>query len=67
VAIKDHQGRVITINVAKFSSDASKALLPQLPADIIVTAAASMFLANGGLPGKWGTIMRWNKIVRWGR
>ena len=59
VAIKDRQGQVITINVAKFSSDASKALLSQLPADAVVTAAASMFLSSGGLPGKWSKTMRW--------
>ena len=58
VAIKDQQGQVITINVAKFSTDASRALVPQLPSSAAVTVAAPMFLSTGGLPGKWSKTMR---------
>jgi hypothetical protein len=58
VAMRDRQGQVIAINVAKFPSDASRVLLPQLPAGAVVTAAASMFLSTGGLPGKWNKTMR---------
>jgi len=60
IAIKDRFGRVLSINVVKFPSGASKGLVPQLPADTNVTPAASLFLSSGGLPGQWG-----KKVVMW--
>jgi len=63
IAIKDRLGRVIAVNVVKFSREASQALVSQLPGDTNVTSAASQFLSTGSLPGQWGKrFVAWKSI-----
>jgi hypothetical protein len=63
IAIKDRLGRVVSVNVVKFSLAASTALDSRLPADADVTGAARMFLDGRSLPGQWGKKFNWFKSV----
>jgi hypothetical protein len=66
IAVQDRLGNVVSVNVIKFSSDASSALTAQLPGDTNVTAAARRFLEGSGLPGQWGRKFNlWKKKVDW--
>jgi hypothetical protein len=54
IAVEDRLGNVVSVNVIKFSSDASSVLTSQLPGDTNVTEAALSFHDGKGLPGQRG-------------